>query len=245
MDTVVQNQENRLLRSVRFSLRFVVVIWIVHIFQVLTTMDLGYLGLYPRTVFGLRGIAFAPLLHGDFQHLISNSVPFFVMTTMLFFFYKRVANKSFWMMYLLTGIAVWAMGRSVFHIGLSGVVYALAGFMVFSGFFRRNLKAIILSLIVVFLYGGMIWGVLPIQPGVSWESHLLGGIVGILTAYWYKEDIEADEVKEKYSWETEPEQLENQYFFERDIFDKTKTERQREKENGLPSWFSSKTWREE
>ncbi|MEL7021291.1 MAG: hypothetical protein AAGK47_06780, partial [Bacteroidota bacterium] len=89
------------------------------------------------------------------------------------------------------------------------------------------------------------WGVLPIQPGVSWESHLLGGIVGILTAYWYKEDIEADEERQQYSWETEPEPSEQKYFFERDIFDHTKSERQAIRDNEPPSWFSSKTWREE
>lgn len=245
MDAIVQEQENRLVKSVRFPLQLLAVMWIVHLFQVITTIDLAYLGLYPRVPFGLRGVFFAPLLHADFQHLISNSVPFFVMTTMMFFFYRRVATKSFIMMYFLTGLAVWLFGRSVFHIGASGVVYALAGFMVFSGFFRRNLKAIILALIVVFLYGGMIWGVLPIQPGVSWESHLLGAVVGVLTAYWYKEDIEADEVKKTYSWENEPASLDQPYFFERDIFDKTKAEKQQEREIDPPSWFSSKTWRDQ
>lgn len=245
MDATIQNQENQLVKSVKVPLYLLALMWIVHIFQAVTTIDLAYLGLYPRVPFGLRGVFFAPFLHGDFQHLISNSVPFFVLTTMVFFFYRRVATKSFIMMYLLTGIAVWIFGRSVFHIGASGVVYALAGFMIFSGFFRRNIKAIILALIVVFLYGGMIWGVLPIQPGVSWESHLLGAIVGVITAYWYKEDIEADEVKKTYSWENESESLDQPYFFERDIFDKTKEERMREKEsNDPPSWFSSKTWRD-
>lgn len=251
----VQEQENRLVKSIRLPLRFIVLIWLIHIFQVITPFDFGYLGVYPREVLGLRGILFSPLLHADFQHLISNSVPFFVLCTMLFFFYRRIAMKSFIMMYLLTGLAVWAFANTplidsllglsygrAFHIGASGVVYALAAFMVFSGFFRRNIKAIILALIVVFLYGGMIWGVLPIQEGVSWESHLFGALVGVLTAYWYKEEIEVDEKKPVYSWETDPKSNEQSFFFERTIFDETKAERARKKEDDYPSWFSSNTW---
>lgn len=232
---------NRFYQSIRFPLQFLAFIWIIHIVQLFLPGDFAFLGLYPRTTMGLRGILFAPLIHGDFGHLISNSTPFFVLTTIILFFYRKVAFKSIFMIYFLTGLSVWAFGRSVFHIGLSGVVYGLVSFVFFSGIFRRNLKAIILALVVLVLYSGMFLGVLPNQPGISWESHLLGGIVGIFVAYWFKEGIERDEVRQPYSWELEPEK-ESALFFERDTFERTKAERQQNKKTDLPDWFSTKTW---
>lgn len=230
---------NRLAQSLRFPLQFLVLIWIIHIVQLFLPGDFGALGIYPRTTMGLRGIVMAPLIHGDFGHLISNSVPFLVLTTMIMYFYRKVANKAFFMIYFLTGLAVWAFGRSVFHIGLSGVVYGLVAFVFWSGIFRRNIKAIILALIVTVLYSGMFLGVLPNQPGISWESHLLGAIAGIFVAYWLKEDIEVDEEREVYSWELEPEP-EGRLFLPRDTFERTKAERkaaQQNQDRGFPDWF--------
>ena len=244
-----------LTRSLRFAFRLVLLLWIVHLGAMLLGLELGYLGVLPRTVTGLWGILFSPLIHADFTHLISNSVPLFVLTTILMYFYRRVATSAFLMLYVLTGLAVWLLadlplveailglgrGRS-FHIGASGVVYALAAFVVASGAFRRNLRAVILALIVVFLYGGMIWGVLPTQPGVSWESHLLGGIVGVFVAYWFKESVEHGEQRPQYSWEEqpEPERERRPYYFDRDLFERTKKERRQDNANGsyrLPDWF--------
>ena len=187
--------------------------------------------MFPREFFGLRGIVFAPLIHDDLRHLISNSAPIFLLAVMIMYFYRRVAVRSMLMIYLLTGVAVWLFGRRVFHIGASGVVYGLVSFVFWTGIFRRSLKSIILALIVTFLYSGYFLGILPNQEGISWESHLLGGLVGIFTAYWYKEEIEADEQKEPPAWGNEPE---NQSFFlDRDVFEKTKEERERERQEGF------------
>ena len=233
---------NKLKQSLRFPLQFLLLIWGVHIVQTLFLFDFGFLGVYPRTIQGLKGVLFSPLIHADFGHLISNSVPFFVLTTIITFFYERVSVVAFFMIYFLTGLAVWSFGRSVFHIGASGVVYGLVAFVFWSGIFRRNLKAIILALIVTVMYSGMFLGVLPNQPGISWESHLLGAIVGIFTAYWFKEDIEKDEKPKQYSWELEQETSKRSFYFERDVFEKTKEERRAEKDNDLPEWFSNRTW---
>ena len=240
---------NRLWRSLKFPLQFVALLWIVHAAQVLT-FDFGFLGLFPRALFGLRGIVLAPLIHADWQHLISNSAPLLVLGSIIMVFYRRVAWRSMLMIYLLTGLAVWLFGRTVFHIGASGVVYGLLSFVFWSGVFRRNVKSIVLALIVLFLYSGLFLGILPNQEGISWESHLLGALMGIFTAYWYKEEIEQGE-NDRYvpSWEREPE-VEAPYFLDRDVFDLTKLERQQrareEQERRLRDSFggnnSSSTW---
>jgi membrane associated rhomboid family serine protease len=227
----MEQHQKRILTSLRLPFQFVVLIWAVHFFQVITSTDFGSYGLFPREFFGLRGIVFAPLIHDDLRHLISNSAPIFLLAVMIMYFYRRVAVRSMLMIYLLTGVAVWLFGRRVFHIGASGVVYGLVSFVFWTGIFRRSLKSIILALIVTFLYSGYFLGILPNQEGISWESHLLGGLVGIFTAYWYKEEIEADEQKEPPAWGNEPE---NQSFFlDRDVFEKTKEERERERQEGF------------
>jgi len=178
----------------------------------------------PGKFLGCRGVLFAPLIHDDFKHLISNSAPVFVLSFIIMYFYRRVAARSMMMIYLLTGFAVWLFARKVFHIGASGVVYGLLSFVFWSGVFRRSIKSIILALIVTVLYSGYLGGILPNQPGISWESHLLGAIVGIFTAYWYKEEIEADDKPQPPSWEGESQEA--SYFLDRDVFEKTKAERQ-------------------
>jgi membrane associated rhomboid family serine protease len=221
-------KNSKLWAAIRPAVYLIVLIWGVHILQFLTPFDFGQFGIYPRDMTGLRGILFSPLVHGDFGHLINNSVPLFVLSSMIFYFYPRVGWRSFLMIYLLTGLFVWIFGRSVFHIGASGVVYGLVSFVFWTGIFRRNLKAIVLGLIVAFLYSGMFLGVLPNQEGISWESHLIGGLVGIFVAYWYKEETESDEAPTRYSWEDEPEDSNRPHFLQSDTFEKTKEDRRKE-----------------
>ena len=228
--------DSKVINAVRYPIYFILLIWAIHLFQFLTPFDFSYLGTYPRTSFGLRGVVFSPLLHSDFSHLINNSIPFFVLSSLIYFFFPRVAWKSILMIYFLTGLAVWGFGRSVFHIGASGVVYGLVAFLCWTGIFRRNLKSIVISLIVGFYYSGMFLGILPNQEGISWESHLLGGLVGIFVAYWFRYQIETDEKPKRYSWEDEPE--ESSFFLNRDAFDKTKEERRREDDND-GNWFTT------
>lgn len=217
-----------LYNAVIFSSILILILWIIHAYSYFTGSGLGYWGIFPRKTDGAIGIITAPLIHGSWEHLISNSVPLFVTTTIIHFFYKRVAWASFFFIYVLTGIAVWLFGRSVYHIGASGVVYGLISFIFWSGVFRRNIKSIVLALIVTILYSGYLGGILPFQEGISWESHLLGALVGILVAGIFKGAIEKDEIKED-PWANE-DLVDSEFHLPRDTFEKTKSERLREDE---------------
>lgn len=210
----------------------ILVLWIIHIIASLLGMELGWLGILPRHVAGLKGILLAPLIHDNFQHLFYNSIPLLVMVGMITFFYRKVAIKSISMMYLLTGFAVWLFARPVFHIGASGVVYALVSFVFFSGLFRRNVRSIILALVVTLLYSGMVTGIFPNQEGISWESHLFGAVIGLYVAYFFKNEIERDEVGSESPWvrKNELSEEESQFYFDRDTFEKTRAERRLELE---------------
>ena len=220
----MEDVKQRFVNSLSIAFKMVAVLWVVHLFQVISNWDLGYMGIWPRRIFGFKGIFLAPLIHADFQHLISNSIPLFVLSTTIFFFYRRVAAPSIIMIYLLTGLSVWLLGRPVFHIGASGVVYGMVAFVFWNGIFRRNIKSIILAAIITMLYSGYFYGILPNQEGISWESHLLGGVMGIFASYWYKEAIEADEAPKRYSWEDE-DPGEGKYFLDRNTFEMTKDQR--------------------
>lgn len=240
---ILEKQKQLLVSSVSLPLKFILLLWAIHLLQLLTGADFGYLGILPWHAAGLKGIFFAPLIHADFQHLISNSIPLFVLSAIVMYFYRRVAMSSFLTIYILTGMAVWLFARgNVYHIGASGVIYGLVSFVFWTGVFRRSLKAIILALIVTFLYSGMFLGVLPNQEGISWESHLMGGVVGILVAYWFKDQLELDEKPKQYSWEMENDSTDRPFFFERDVFDRTKEERRRDQQDRGRLWFSDRTW---
>ena len=199
---------------------FIVLMWLIHIIKLIGNFNWNVFGIYPRETEGLIGIFAAPLLHSNFQHLFSNTIPLFFMMTLIYLFYSRVAVISFIIIYLFTGLAVWLFGRQVFHIGASGVVYGLISFVFWSGVFRKNFKSIVLSLIIIILYSGYIEGVLPGQEGISWESHLLGAIVGILVAFLVRNVKDDHEFEEPASYENE--NIEERYFFERNVFDKNK-----------------------
>jgi membrane associated rhomboid family serine protease len=168
---------------------FIFLMWLVKIIEVLFGIDLSDFGIYPLTVRGLPGIIFSPFIHADFNHLFNNSLPLFFLSVALFYFYSEVALKVFSLTYLLTGILVWFGGRGAWHIGASGLVYGLASFLFFSGIIRKYYRLIALSLLVVFLYGQMVWGIFPgTYKNVSWESHMLGFFSGIVLAIWYRKE---------------------------------------------------------
>lgn len=212
------------LESIRFPIFALFALWIVHAYQVLAEWDPGDYGIISRRMYGIWGILTGPMVHGSWEHLASNSVPLFVLTVICLYFYKKVAIRAFWIIYLLTGFAVWLLARQVSHIGASGVVYGLLAFVFWNGIFRRSIRSIILALIVMLLYSGMFMGVLPDQEGVSWESHLLGSMMGILTSFWFKGELEDDEI-DRHDPFAEERNQEKQYFLPRDIFDKTKAQR--------------------
>jgi membrane associated rhomboid family serine protease len=167
---------------------FIFFMWLVKIIEVLFEIDLSRHGIYPLTERGLPGILFSPFIHADFTHLFNNSIPLFLLSIALFYFYSEVALKVFIWTYFLTGLLVWFAGREAWHIGASGLVYGLASFLFFSGIIRRYFRLIALSLLIVFLYGSMVWGLFPgVYKNVSWESHMLGFFSGVLLAVWFRD----------------------------------------------------------
>lgn len=175
----------KLSRSLIVPARLGLLMWAVFFLEITFIMDFSFLGIFPRTIFGMWGIFCSPVLHGSFWHLTSNTIPLLFLGTTLYFFYERVADKVFFNCYFLTGLMVWVFGRQTIHIGASGLIYGLAFFLMFIGFFQKDFRSIFISAIVLFMYGGLFYGLLPNQPGVSWESHLIGGITGFLMAVIY------------------------------------------------------------
>ncbi|MCB0543321.1 MAG: rhomboid family intramembrane serine protease [Saprospiraceae bacterium] len=242
-----------LYESIQFPLIAVAAIWLVHLYQVFSGFDPGEYGIMSRRLWGLRGIITGPLVHGSWGHLISNTLPLFVLSALSIYFYRKVAMRAFWMIYLLTGAAVWLFARPVSHIGASGVIYGLVAFIFWNGIFRRSMRSIILAALVVLLYSGMFMGILPDQEGISWESHLLGSLVGIFTSFWFKEELEDDEADDMHADAAEPD-TPMEFYLPRDIFNKTKAERQAEAEEAErlrqqqsdtffpPFWNQDQTW---
>lgn len=169
-----------------FPIGTVAIMWLVFGIQTLTGIDFGVFGIHPRDTSSLLGILTCPLVHGSWEHLLSNTLPLLIFGVILFLSYEKFAIWIWILNYVFTGFLVWLFARDSFHIGASGIIYGLASYLFFSGFFRFDIKAIAIASGVAIFYGGMIWGILPIQPGVSWESHLFGGITGAVLAYMFR-----------------------------------------------------------
>ncbi len=165
----------------------VLVMWLVKAVELLFSLDLTSLGIFPLTLKGVPGIIFSPFVHASLGHLFSNTLPLFFLGTALFYFYTEIAVKILLWTWFITGALVWLAGREAWHIGASGLVYGLASFLFFSGIIRKYFRLVALSLLIVFLYGSMVWGIFPnIYKNVSWESHMLGFLSGIVLAIWYR-----------------------------------------------------------
>lgn len=183
-----------------FPAAVVVVFWLVELIERTTSLDFVKLGVYPLHMKGLPGILFSPFIHSEFNHLMSNSIPFFILFFALIYFYRRISYRIFFLLYFLSGLTVWLAGREAWHIGASGVVYALSTFHFVSGVIRNDVRLLTLSVVVVFLYGGLIWGIFPIDPSISWEGHLWGAVSGIVLAFYYRHYIIR---RDKFDWEEE------------------------------------------
>ena len=193
-----------LFKAVRIPLLFVAIITIIHTYSSYYGIRLSHYGIYPRELKGIIGIFTSPFIHGDWKHLFNNSVPLVVLGSALFHFYKRLAPRVLIYSIIYTGILVWLGGRPSFHIGASGLVYALASFLFISGFVRKHRPLMAISMAVVFIYGGMIWGIFPREEHISWEGHLYGAFNGLFWALYYREE---GPQRKKYSWEIEEEVL--------------------------------------
>ena len=177
---------------------FVLFIWLAFWFEVRLGFNFHGFGVYPRTLVGLRGIVFSPFIHSSMEHLYHNSVPLLVLSMALFYFYREISWKVIMYGILFSGLLTWCIGRPANHIGASGLIYVLMSFILFKGIFAKHFRLIALSLLVVFLYGSMIWYVFPIKENMSWEGHLSGLIVGFVFALYFRKSIAKPK---KYIWE--------------------------------------------
>jgi membrane associated rhomboid family serine protease len=202
----IKEEERRMFSSMMIPFFLVVLMWAVKIVEAVGGYDFSFLGIYPLRWQNLYGILTTPFVHGDFKHLLANTVPIFVLGSALFYFYKDIAWRILILTWLFTGIWVWIAARPAYHIGASGIVYGLAAFIFTSGILRRHAGLMSVALIVVFLYGSLIWGVFPEffpQERISWESHLFGLVAGVAMAFVYRKE---GPQRRKYSWELEEEE---------------------------------------
>ncbi len=227
----ITKDKERFIYSVIVSTSFILLIWLIFIAAKLFNIDLVEFGVYPKSISGLKGILFSPLIHSGFTHIFSNTIPLWLGFFCCIYFYRSSVYYTFWLVYILSGIMVWLAARPSYHIGASGLVYGILSFLFFSGVIRRDKRSITLALLIAFLYGGMVWGVLPIDRDISFESHLAGAITGILCAVFFRKTDPAP----KYEWEDIDENEEDEYEYipnENERIEKLIEEqnRQREKE---------------
>jgi membrane associated rhomboid family serine protease len=203
---MIQAEERKMIRSMVIPFFIVLLMWAVKIIQVVGGYDLSFLGIFPLKWQGLPGIITTAFVHADFSHLIANSVPMIILGTALFYFYKDLAPKILVFIWLFGGFWVWIAARPAYHIGASGIVYGLAAFILVSGIIRRHTGLMAVALVVVFLYGSLIWGIFPEffpDRNISWEAHLFGMIAGIILAIYYRKQGPQRKV---YEWEEEEEE---------------------------------------
>ena len=201
-----KQERRKFFGSLVIPLIIVALMWLVKVVEVSLGVDLGRYGVAPHTLRGLLGIFTLPFLHGSWEHLLSNTVPILVLGTALYYCYPSLANRVLLITYLASGLLTWCIGNPAStHIGASAIVYGLNLFLIFSGFIRGNRLLIVISLIMVFLYGSFIWGMIPslaIPQNISWEGHLSGAIIGVLLAVFLRKE---GPQKEVYHWEEDEE----------------------------------------
>ena len=196
----------KILSTLFIPLLFLLVMWLVKIIEVnfpsLSAVSFARYGILPQKIGGLKGILFSPFIHKDFTHLINNSYPILILGGILFAIYRKIATQVFIWLFFIAGFWLWIIGRPSFHIGASGFIYSLAAFLLVSGIIRKNPRLTAISMLVIFLYGSMIWGLLPTKGPISWEGHLAGFIAGILVAIFYRHE---GPKRKKYQWEIDEE----------------------------------------
>ncbi len=207
LESQIETESAHFKRRIRLSIiiPFILIclMWIVKSVEVIFGFAFTVGGIYPLTLKGLPGVLLSPFIHADFKHLLSNSIPLFLLSTALFYFYSEISMKILSLAWLFTGFLVWIAGRDAWHIGASGLVYSLASFLFFSGILRGYFRLVALSLLIVFLYGSMVWGIFPgIYRNVSWESHMLGFFSGLVLAIWFRKE---GPQKPVYDWMLEDE----------------------------------------
>jgi len=194
----MKEEHKKVINSLVFPIIFLVVIWLIKLIEYFFHLDFSDYGILPLKTKGLIGILASPLIHANFAHLIANSGPLILLSWGVFYFYREVAIKVSILIYIITGFWVWLFARDAYHIGASGIIYGYASFLFFSGVLRRDGKLMAISMLIIFLYGGMVWGIFPMKEQVSWESHLMGLIAGMVIALFYRNQ---GPQKKQYEWD--------------------------------------------
>lgn len=161
---------------------FVILLWVVEGVNFFLGHRLCGWGILPRTIAGLTGIPLAPFLHAGVMHLLLNTAPLLVLGTLIILHGKALFFKTTVLIILAGGAALWLIGRPSYHVGASGLIFGYFGFLVSRGIIKKSLSSIAISLLTVFSYGGLLWGLLPASSHVSWEGHLCGFVAGIVAA---------------------------------------------------------------
>lgn len=229
-------RERKLATSAVLPAIVVVLLWCVYLLDGGFGLELYRYGVFPRTAHGLVGVLAAPLVHGDLEHLLNNSIPLLVLGWSLMYFFPRLAGRVVLASWIISGMLVWVSARASYHIGASGVVYGIAAFLFTSGLLRGQRTLMGLSLLVVFLYGSLLWGMFPIVPRISWESHFWGAAVGVATAYLFRRVPAAVQDPKPITWDEsdvdeDPSDVEP-------LGDPTSEA----DESGARSWRSTDTW---
>lgn len=196
------DKKYHLIKTAKFPLIFIVIIWAVKLLEASLESNFVEYGVLPRKLSGLKGILFSPFIHKDIKHLLNNSLPILILGSSLCFFYKKNYKIIFPLLFFMSGIFLWCLGRMNFHIGASGIVYALASFIFFSGIISKNKNLSALSLIVIFIYGSLFWGLFPTDQQISWEGHLSGFISGLIVSWFFRKELPK---RKKYQWEIDEE----------------------------------------
>lgn len=186
--------------SVFLTIAFILLLWTIRISESTFGISLGGMGVYPQTRGGLMGILFAPLIHGSWQHLVSNTLPILLLGSMLLYGYPRSRWWLISVVWLLSGLGVWLFARESYHIGVSGLAHGLFFFLFIAGILRRDNRSVALLMVAFFMYGTMIWTIFPQEPGISFEYHFFGALAGALCAVIFRH-WDPKPQRKTYQWE--------------------------------------------
>lgn len=198
------SEKKKVLYHLYLPIGMILLMWLVKFIEWHFGLSFYERGIYPRENDSLPGILTMPFVHGDWTHLLSNTVSFSILLFGILYLLKDVGYKAFLWIFFLSGIFTWLIGRPSWHIGASGLIYGYAFFLFLSGILSKNTRMWAISLLVAFLYGGIVWGLFPFDPKISYEGHLSGALAGSITALIYRKKLPQREV---YEWETEEESV--------------------------------------
>lgn len=193
---------SRYRQSLLLAAAFIAGLWAIELLDRSFDLQLYRFGVYPQTAHGLAGILFAPLIHGSWYHLVSNSFALLLLGTALLYGYPRAAKPVLALVYIGSGIGVWLFARHNYHFGASGLTHGVMFFIFTTGILRRDKLSVALALIVFLLYGNMVWTIFPQEPNISYESHFFGAVTGVLAAFLFR-DRDPLPAAKKYDWEDE------------------------------------------